>query len=278
MRFPTLSLACSALLFTCSSYAAPDLIVKDIRLIKNCKILVTVANIGNTGVPSSSYVLPRAVGVQMWKGPQPWGGLILKGVDPTGKLKSRRGYAKHVWFPRAANLNLSLGWHTIKVKIDSNNFLRESNERNNVLVRRLRCHRGLMRPRKRPDLVVTKIGLDKKCRVVIQVKNRGPGLVPLKVWTKHYPKSSSVYFYVNGKRYGGQTIWKFNPSKSLRPANGVATMRSNYVVKGTKVIKATIDHTKQVKETNERNNSKTRRLRCAPRLIRIPRRSLLRKL
>ncbi|HDK16489.1 MAG TPA: hypothetical protein ENG75_00915, partial [Nitrospirae bacterium] len=71
------SLAALFLLSPLAAFAAPDLTVKDIRLVKGCKIQVTVANIGTTGVPSSYYNLPKAVGVQMYKGSQAWGGLIL---------------------------------------------------------------------------------------------------------------------------------------------------------------------------------------------------------
>ena len=33
----------------------PDLIVKDIKLIQDCKIEVTIANIGSAGVPDPGY-------------------------------------------------------------------------------------------------------------------------------------------------------------------------------------------------------------------------------
>jgi hypothetical protein len=117
----------------------PDLVVRDIRLIKNCKIQVTIANIGTAGVPSSYYDNPDAVAVQMYKGSQAWGGMILKMFDPAGKLKSPGGIATHVWFPLAANLNLSPGTHSIKVIVDVHKKLTELNETNNSLTRRVTC-------------------------------------------------------------------------------------------------------------------------------------------
>jgi hypothetical protein len=116
----------------------PDLVVKDIRLIKNCKIQVTIKNIGTAGVPSSSY---ETVGVQMYKGNQPWGGIILKGFDPPGKLKVPGGTATHVWFPLAANLDLGGGTHTIKVIADHGSVLPELNETNNTRTERLICRK-----------------------------------------------------------------------------------------------------------------------------------------
>ncbi|MCP5107900.1 MAG: hypothetical protein GY950_31215 [bacterium] len=117
----------------------PDLIVRDIRLIRNCKIQVTVKNIGTAGVPASYYDNPKAVAVQMYNGGKPWGGIILKGFDPAGKLKSPGGTATHIWFPRAANLNLGAGTHSIKVVVDSGKVLTELKETNNSLTRRLNC-------------------------------------------------------------------------------------------------------------------------------------------
>lgn len=117
----------------------PDLIVRDIRLVKGCKIQVTLKNIGTAGVPSSYYDLPNAVGVQMYNGGKPWGGIILKGFDPAGKLKSPGGTATHIWFPNAANLNLGGGTHSIKVEVDNGKVLTELNETNNTLTRRLTC-------------------------------------------------------------------------------------------------------------------------------------------
>jgi hypothetical protein len=117
----------------------PDLIVRDIRLVKGCKIQVTVKNIGNAGVPASYYNLPNAVGVQMYKNGNPWGGIILSGFDPGGNLKSPGGAATHIWFPKAANLNLGAGVHSLKVVVDNNKKLAESNETNNSLTRRVNC-------------------------------------------------------------------------------------------------------------------------------------------
>ena len=117
----------------------PDLTVTDIRLVKGCKILVIIKNIGNAGVPASYYDNPDAVGVQMYNGTKPWGGMILKMFDPAGKLKSPGGVASHVWFPGAANLNLSPGIHTLNVMVDVHKKLKESNETNNELTKHVKC-------------------------------------------------------------------------------------------------------------------------------------------
>lgn len=119
----------------------PDLVVSDIKLIRNCKIEVTIKNIGTAGVPDSYYDLPNAVGVQMYNGTKPWGGIILKGFDPAGKLKVPGGTATHIWFPLAANLNLGAGTHSIKVIADNGSVLPELNETNNTRTERLTCRK-----------------------------------------------------------------------------------------------------------------------------------------
>jgi len=117
----------------------PDLIVKDIQLVEGCKIKVTVKNIGTGGVPSSYYELPNAVGVQMYNGTKPWGGLILKGFDPAGNLKTAGGVASYIWFPEADNLRLKTGKYKITVIVDINKNLAELNEANNSLAKVLVC-------------------------------------------------------------------------------------------------------------------------------------------
>ena len=120
-----------------STQNLPDLTVRNINSTRTGKIKVTIANIGSAGVPSSYYELPNAVAIQMYKGSQAWGGLILKGVDPLGELKNPGGVVRHIWFPNAANLDLGYGQHTIKVIVDVHQKLAESNENNNVMIKRL---------------------------------------------------------------------------------------------------------------------------------------------
>jgi hypothetical protein len=117
----------------------PDLIVSDIKLVDNCKISVTLKNIGHVGVPDDQYNLPQAVGVQMYKDGQPWGGIILSGFDPDGHLKRPGGSATWTWFPEAANLRLGSGIHLIKVEVDNNKTLDELREDNNILEKRVSC-------------------------------------------------------------------------------------------------------------------------------------------
>ncbi len=116
----------------------PDLVVRSLRLVKDCKIQVTIQNRGGP-MPDSAYNPTQGAAVQMYNGSQPWGGLRLAGIDPMKKLNHPGASVSHIWFPGAANLQLTPGTHTIKVTVDNNNAVTESNEGNNSLTRRLTC-------------------------------------------------------------------------------------------------------------------------------------------
>ena len=94
---------------------------------------------------------------------------------------------------------------------------------------------------KLPDLVVKDIYLTPNCTVVVSLKNLGPGIVPDEVWTVHKPKSAGVYLYINGQKWGGASIWKFDPGRSLQPSGGTATYTSTLKVSGTDKITAIVD-------------------------------------
>jgi len=112
------------------------------------------------------------------------------------------------------------------------------------------------------DLAIEDITLNEQCFVVVKAKNNGPGAVPDKVWTDRAPDSSAIYLYINGKKWGGQTIAGFDPAKNLQNPGGMATMTSNLKVTGTATIEAYIDHTRKVRETDERNNVMKKAVTC----------------
>ncbi len=238
----------------------PDLIVRDIRLIQDCKIQVTIANIGAAGVPNSYYDLPDAVAVQMYNGSQPWGGMILKMFDPGKNLQSPGGVATHVWFPAAANLNLSPGAHTLKVIVDFNHKLTESNETNNTLVRKVYCKKGL------PDLVVKDIRLIKDCKIQVVIANIGSAGVPDSYYDN--PDAVAVQMYKGSQPWGGMILKMFDPAGHLKSPGGVAThvwfpLAANLnLTPGIHSIKVIADVHSKLTELSETNNTLTKRVTC----------------
>jgi hypothetical protein len=144
----------------------PDLIVSDMKLIENCKIKITIKNIGQGGVSAAGYDMNNGVAIQMYNGSQAWGGIRLGGIDPAGALKSPGGSVSHIWFPSASNLDLTADTHTIKLIVDANNAEAESNENNNTLTKKLSCDSGNTNPSgKKPNVGLygfLKIGKNQK--------------------------------------------------------------------------------------------------------------------
>lgn len=167
----------------------------------------------------------------------------------------------------------------VDIFIDSTNNIVESNESNNyskgaqirpcdgsavikpVLTQRVPAN--ILIKRRLPDLVIKDIRMDRKCYISVKVANAGPGPVPASVWAlPHHPDDSAVYLYRGGANWGGATIWKFDPAKSLQPSGGTAVYKSNLRVSGLESITAVIDGTNKVSEENENNNKRTERFRC----------------
>lgn len=187
------------------------------------------------------------------------------GTGPEGTLTFSRASVQRVnytWQLGGRELPSYKGWVAIKV-------LSPVATESNKAAFRLQCmngrpgHPGERPQQTLPDLVIDDVYLDKHCNVVVRVKNLGPGYIPDNVWTDHRPESASVYLVINGHNWGGATIWKFDPGKSLQAPGGTATYRSNLEVKQRDaMIRATVDHTRQVPEANEGNNEMTKRLSC----------------
>ncbi|MCP4215311.1 MAG: hypothetical protein GY765_11685 [bacterium] len=118
----------------------PDLMVKDIKVTEDCRLEVSLQNIGAGPVPEGAYTVPYAVTIQMHCDAKPRGGIILDKFDSTRRLRTRGGIATYTWFPRADNLILTPGTHKIVVTIDKRGVLNERNRSNNTLIKKVSCN------------------------------------------------------------------------------------------------------------------------------------------
>ncbi|NDY42411.1 hypothetical protein G3N55_06090 [Dissulfurirhabdus thermomarina] len=118
-----------------------------------------------------------------------------------------------------------------------------------------------------PDLAVTDIHLDPKCRVIVTVKNLGPGSIP----DAAYLRSGAVglQLYRNGRPWGGIDLQGFDPGRQLQRPGGSLTRRGlgimpEQVVRPgrTVTIRAWTDAGNQIKEADEGNNILGRSLSC----------------
>ncbi len=119
----------------------PDLIVSNLKVVKDCWIEVTIKNIGSAGLPGWVYsgAATTNAGIQMHMDGTPWGGMAIKMFDPRGILKTPGGAVTKLWFKGSAGIQLSPGFHYVKVVADVHKKINESNEQNNTMVKRLQC-------------------------------------------------------------------------------------------------------------------------------------------
>ncbi len=240
----------------------PDLIVQNIKLIKDCKIKVTIKNVGTAGVPDSGYDMQKGASIQMYKGSQPWGGIRLGAVDTAKKLKQPGGTASYIWFPGAANLDLGAGMHSIKLIVDNNNAVIESKETNNTLTRRLGCKPS------QPDLIVQDIKLIKDCKIKVTIKNIGTAGVPDSGYNMQ--NGASIQMYKGSKPWGGIRLGAVDTAKKLKQPGATVSYiwfpgAANLDLgAGTHSIKLVVDNNNAVIESNETNNTLTKRLGCKP--------------
>lgn len=113
-----------------------------------------------------------------------------------------------------------------------------------------------------PDLAVEDIRLNSDCRVVVKIRNNGPGRLPDDVWNVHTPKSAGIYLSIDGRKWGGATLWGFDPARTLQGSGGTAEYTSNLQVSAHSTIRAEIDLWNVVAESNKANNVLTKTLSC----------------
>ncbi len=246
----------------------PDLVVDDVWLDKACRVVVRVKNNGPGTIPDKVWTVhtPESAGVYLRINGKPWGGATIWKFDASRALQKAGGTAVYT-----SNLKVS-GSAVIEAEVDLWNKVHEQHENNNIRKKQLNCRMvagptvtpmPVPFPAKRlPDLIVEEIWLDKNCHVVAKLKNQGPGPLPDDVWNVHTPKSAGIYFWKDGKRWGGATIWKLDPSKSLQLPGGTAVYTSNLKVSGKANITGQVDIWNQVVEADENNNRRTEQVIC----------------
>ncbi len=229
----------------------PDLVVRELRVNERCQMVVTLANQGPGILPDNAWP-SSLLGIGLLG--EVTETVALATVDPGHALRNPGGTATYVSRPR------TVGGLTVEATVDYNNKVVEASEGNNSRAVVFICTPPTPGPL--PDLVVRDLRLNERCEVMVRVENLGPGRVPDAVWTTHTPNSSSVYLTIDGRPWGGETIWKLDPRRALQAPHGHATYVSNYVVRGSATVQATVDHTAQVAEVNEGNNARTETLTC----------------
>ena len=231
-----------------TSVKRPDLTISHLTLDQDGHVVVYVQNIGEGIITINPRSRVKTMDLYMKIDGKNWGGSTHKRFDPEKVLLYPGGRIRVV-----TGLKLTTP-KRITAIIDMNHAVIESNERNNTKTR-------MLDPRK-PDLAVTKISLDKNCKVNVTVKNVGQGPVSNMVWLHKRFKDTGLYLKVNGRNWGGATFRGLDKRRVLSRPGGTVVYRSNLTVKSQATVSAMIDDKSLIRESNEANNRMTQTLTC----------------
>ena len=119
----------------------PDLTVTKIAKTPDCKIKITIANIGQGSLSPIDYDTGSGgVWLRMLNGNHNWGSMVLGQIDKQKKLLNPNGHITFIWKSNRRGCSKLLpGKNVIKVTIDTDNNVKESNENNNSLTKTLTC-------------------------------------------------------------------------------------------------------------------------------------------
>ena len=223
----------------------PDLTITDISLDQDCRILVTIQNLGPGSLPASANV----------QGSMPIMALDIDGIqkisgapsDPTFSLQNSGG----VLVRHMAASTFILGQHVLTARIDTLNVLNETNENNNQLTRTLtgNCTQML------PDLALTQIRFLPDCRAVLELRNVGTS--ELNGGT--YVSGARVLRTIDGVSKGFIGLIYMDPGRVLENPGGILTWTEFPEFIGQTSVQYQIDNVQD--EVNTANNTLTK-LNC----------------
>jgi hypothetical protein len=144
----------------------------------------------------------------------------------------------------------------VDIYIDYTNEVEESNEDNNEL------KNEYIGPCQLPDLKVEEIYLDENCKVMVVVKNTGPGEVPSQVWSIRDIQECTLKLYLNDEEWCQKSFIDFDPDQALSPVDGEAVFPSDLEITEESTVTAVIDCIDLIKEQNETNNTQSVVLDC----------------
>jgi hypothetical protein len=247
----SLMFLCFAIVGLCQTITLPDLDLSNCAC-RDGKLIFTIINRGPGSLPTGWQALTDVY----FNGVKQGFVSLTTPTSTTGGGIQNPGGTSTFWVAFAITSPV-----TVDFVIDPLNTVKESNEANNT---RKGCNLKPCTPL--PDLVIDSIGTTRDgCFVAVTVKNLGPGPVPMDVWTIHTPDSAGVYLYVDGKAWGGASIWRFDPARILLPAGGSAEYVSKLSLEHrVATVKAIVDQTGKVVEVDEGNNSFSGRRGCRP--------------
>jgi len=224
----------------------PDLVITNIFTNEDCQMGFSVENRGKGTIRKSIWQQPPAL-FKVYRNQKEWKIIPITDIDSTMQLKNPGGRVSYI---SALKIN-PFKPEQISIYADSHLSIPESNEDNNKRSVSSRC--------KRPDLVITKLFTNKKCEVMVEIKNFGPG----RINPASYDKTSFLNIQINKKKVYSVTFIDLDPSKKMLFPGGYITHNTGIKLTQNKSnVIALIDPNNSLSETNKNNNHKKLVLNC----------------
>jgi hypothetical protein len=235
-----------------------DLAVVGIVIKPNCLAEVVVKNTGTVALPDwvyGTYSSGKYVLLHAGKEGSSSSGIYLFALDPAKVLKTPGGQLTYA-FASTNDQPCVLWGH-----IDPLNQLPEANEANNKLTKRVDFCPFLF-----PDLQVADIRLVNGCEIEVTLSNTGGG-VPDSYYD--LPNAVAVQMYVGRQPWGGMILKMFDPTRMLKNPNSSVKHiwfpnAGNLLPVGWNSIRVVVDAGNVLSESNENNNSLTKKVNCMP--------------
>ncbi len=232
----------------------PDLQVTTIGTNSQCQMVVTIVNNGPGPLPTSAYDPITGVAIRFDVNGQAKDAYHLNFLDPNKRLLKPNSTL--TWTHSAMVIQTSTSY---SVHVDYSTVVNEVYENNNVKSAMWpdlpNCTPAA--PTDLPDLEITSMTFDPLCRVVLTIKNNGPGPVPDSAYDLSL--GSTVRYFTNTENLNQTGLAIIDPNKILKTPGASVTWVNNYFnFPGTDLVFAWVDAIQNVYETDENNNFKSR--------------------
>jgi len=232
----------------------PDLAITNIRFTPDCRTQVHIQNIGDAPAPDNIYNLMSGVYLIRTVNGVDKGWMRLSAVDPRKQTQPTGG--SHTWVDspdfkatRTIKFTISGGWQE-KSTINNQKQVDVPAE----------CSANLDAYSAKPDLVITNLAVNRQCQLVVTLQNQGNG--PLPDSTNQPGGGPALQLSKGSQRLGGWVLYGSSLGDLRNPGGTLSWTYPTDRIIGFVSIGATIDALNIIRESNESNNSLTKRLTC----------------
>lgn len=212
----------------------PDLVVTDVTLDNQCRLVVTLTNAGPGPMPLSAYDPIRSPSINFYKDGAGFGGWGLTTMDPQRQLINPGSSVS--WTRQTPTIESSA---TIRVNLDAAHELTESNENNNDFTKIVYCggeppaQPAPTTPPDMPDLAVTRVTYTRDCQPSVRLENRGDGRLDTSAYS-----AGGVYLerMIDGRAAGRIGLRSLDPRRRLQAPHSAVGWTDRFRRKASRQI------------------------------------------